>query len=171
MAQTPATYSGTPYGPLAGAGTTIPEGRLAVAPNAIIPYGVLAMPDSGNYLTVTRGDGFAIPLDVWIGVDAYDLNNPSAHEIWATFKSDLLLSDAQAEIQKTLGAGIAISTNVNTQVDQRLTITLAMADTDQFPNVDTYLHMDVQIRHPNNTDPWTIYRGILEVRSEVTLDS
>jgi hypothetical protein len=168
MALTPATYSGTPYGPLAGLGQVIPEGRLAVAPNAIIPYGVLAMPDSGNYLYMTRGDGFPIPLDVWIGVDAYDLTGA---EIWATFKSDLLLSDAQAEIQKTLGAGIAVSTNVQTQVDQRMTITLEKADTDQLPNVDTYLQMDVQILPDGAVDPWTIYRGILEVRAEVTLDS
>jgi hypothetical protein len=168
MPQNPATFSGTPYGPLAEIGNTIPQGRLALAPNAIIPYGVLAMPDSGNYLHMTRGDGFPIPIDVWIGVDSYVL---TAHDIWATFKSDLLLTDAQAEIQKTLGAGIAVSTNVDTQVDQRLTITLVEADTNQLPNVDTYLHMDVQIKQPGSDDPWTIYRGILEIRSEVTLSS
>lgn len=168
MPQNPATYSGTPYGPLAGLGEQIPEGRLAVATNAIIPYGKLAMPDSGSYLTMTRGDGFPIPIDAWIGADAYDL---TGHSVWATFKSDLLLTDAQAEIQKTVGAGIVISTNVQTQVGQRMTITLVEADTKQLPNVDTYLLMDVQVLQPGGTDPWTIFKGILEVRAEVTLSS
>lgn len=172
MAQNPATYSGTPYGPLFGGVLTGLAATLAVSPNALIPLAKSAMPETGSWIRVTRGDGIELPFDVTFNNSPYDLTDPSDHAIWATFKSDPSLSDAQAEIQKTLaGGGITISLNVLTQVSNRLTISLVEADTRQFPNVKTYLLMDIQIQHPNAVDPQTIFHGTLEIIPEITLAS
>ena len=119
---------------------------------------IFSLPTEGR--TLFRGD--TIILDMAIA-QAGEALNLTGYAITFTAKKDIKDSDgAVTTIQKTLGSGIVVTD----AADGKIRITLASADTEDFPDVDTTYICDVQVKKDGIVS--TVAKGTMTVTPDVT---
>jgi hypothetical protein len=117
---------------------------------------------------ILRGDAAVLTFSSITNLPSGGLNDYSA--IVFTAKRDVENTDADATIQKTLGAGVTITTTGSDVTLGALTVLLNADDTSGLPSHEVRLPYDVQVVDGGQSParPYTIAGGFLIVSADVT---
>jgi hypothetical protein len=117
---------------------------------------------------ILRGDAAVLTFSAITNLPAGGLSAYSA--IVFTAKRDVEDTDADAQIQKTLGSGVTITTNGSDTTPGALTVLLDADDTSGLPSHEVRLPYDVQVMDGGQSPPrpYTVAGGFLIVSADVT---
>lgn len=119
----------------------------------------------GTALSMVRGDSGQLYTITVSGLSASGLTGCG---LWFTAKHDAADADSAAVFQKSIGAGIAVTTVGNASTAGVALVTIAAADTASLPEgYASHLVWDVQMRDAAGQTT-TLTTGTLDVAAEVT---
>lgn len=120
-------------------------------------------PFAGGFIAVVRGKAqkFRFQVTDRLTLAAVDVSGWS--KFWFLAKNNILDTDGQAVITKTLGSGVSV---VNPAASGTLEVLILSGDTSGLPDQTAHLFAEFQGLDPTGA-PWSLWQGELDIVTTV----